>query len=242
MAGRAVVPLEPDDLGAGEVGLEAQDVVHLGPAPAIDRLVVVADAADIAVALRQQPEPEILRDVRVLVLVDQHVAETLLIFFEHVLVLLEQPQILQQQIAEIGGVQLLQPPLVERVELARPAIGEGEALALGHALRRESAVLPAVDHGREQPCGPALLVDILGLEQLLEQPDLVVGVEHGEGGLEIDELGMPAQDLDPDGVERAEPGHALDHAPDQLGHAALHLARRLVGEGDGEDLVGPRAA
>src|SRR5689334_5692920 len=89
MAGGAIVALEPDDLGAGEVSLESEDVVHLGAPPAIDRLVVVADAADIAVSLRQQPEPEILRDVRVLVLVDQHVAEALLIFFEHVLVLLE---------------------------------------------------------------------------------------------------------------------------------------------------------
>ena len=63
-------------------------------------------------ALRQQPQPQILGDVGVLILVDQHVAEALLILREHVGVLLEQPQILQQQIAEIGGVQLLQPPLI----------------------------------------------------------------------------------------------------------------------------------
>jgi hypothetical protein len=47
MAGGAVVALEPDDLGAGKVVLEAQDVVDLGAAPAVDRLVVVADAADV---------------------------------------------------------------------------------------------------------------------------------------------------------------------------------------------------
>ena len=45
--GRAVVPLEADDLGAGKILLEAEDVVDLGAAPAIDRLVVVADAADV---------------------------------------------------------------------------------------------------------------------------------------------------------------------------------------------------
>ena len=44
---RAVVALKADDLGAGEVVLEAQDVVDLGAAPAVDRLVVVADAADV---------------------------------------------------------------------------------------------------------------------------------------------------------------------------------------------------
>ncbi len=47
MAGRAVIALEPDHLGAGKILLEAQDVVDLGAAPAVDRLVVVADAADV---------------------------------------------------------------------------------------------------------------------------------------------------------------------------------------------------
>ena len=47
VAGRAVIALEANDLGAGEIVVEAQDVVDLGAAPAIDRLVVVADAADV---------------------------------------------------------------------------------------------------------------------------------------------------------------------------------------------------
>ena len=47
VAGGAVVPLETDDLGAGKVVIEAQDVVDFGPAPAVDRLVVIADAADV---------------------------------------------------------------------------------------------------------------------------------------------------------------------------------------------------
>ncbi len=47
VAGRAVIAFEPDHLGAGKIVLEAQDVVDLRAAPAIDRLVVVADAADV---------------------------------------------------------------------------------------------------------------------------------------------------------------------------------------------------
>src|SRR5680860_1126024 len=131
MAGGAVVPLEPDDLGARKVGLESEDIIDLRAPPAIDRLVVVADAANIAVALGEQAEPQILRDVRILIFVHQHIEETLLIFGEHVGLLLEQPQILQQEIPEIGGIKLLQPALIERVKLARSAVGESEALALG---------------------------------------------------------------------------------------------------------------
>src|SRR5207248_5700426 len=39
---RAVIAFEADDLGAGKIVLEAQDVVDLRAAPAIDRLVIVA--------------------------------------------------------------------------------------------------------------------------------------------------------------------------------------------------------
>ena len=47
VAGGAVIALEPDHGGAGKIVLEAQNVVDLGAAPAVDRLVVVADAADV---------------------------------------------------------------------------------------------------------------------------------------------------------------------------------------------------
>ena len=55
--GRAVVALQPDDGGAGKILLEAQDVVDLGAAPAIDRLVVVADAADVDCCVSLLPSP-----------------------------------------------------------------------------------------------------------------------------------------------------------------------------------------
>src|SRR5262245_45595620 len=70
MALGAIVALQPNDLGAGKVRLETQDVVHLGPAPTINRLIVIADAANVrCLTLRQQPQPEILGDVGVLVFI-----------------------------------------------------------------------------------------------------------------------------------------------------------------------------
>ena len=118
----AVVALQPDDLGAGKVLLEAQDVVDLGAAPAVDRLVVVADAADVGRAAGDQPQPEILGDVGVLVLVDQRVAEAALVVGEHVRVLQEQPQHLEQQVAEVGGVELLEALLVGARRAPRPCL------------------------------------------------------------------------------------------------------------------------
>src|SRR5262249_23532532 len=43
MAGRAVIALKPDNFRAVKIALEAQDIVDLGAAPAVDRLIVVAD-------------------------------------------------------------------------------------------------------------------------------------------------------------------------------------------------------
>ena len=47
VAGAAIISLEADDLRARKIVFEAQDVIDLRAAPAIDRLVVVADAADV---------------------------------------------------------------------------------------------------------------------------------------------------------------------------------------------------
>ncbi len=195
-----------------------------------------------AAALRQQPQPEILRDVGVLIFVDQDVSEARLVLPQHVGLLAEQPDVLEQQIAEVGGVEDLQPLLIGLVELQPLAVGERRGFARRHLLGREAAVLPAVDQHRQHARRPALLVDVLGFDKLLQQPDLVVDVENGEIGLQPDQLGVAAQDLHADRMERAEPRHALDHAADDLADAVLHLARRLVGEGDGEDLAGPGAA
>jgi hypothetical protein len=53
---------------------------------------------------------------------------------------------------------------------------------------------------------------------------------------------VAAQHLGADGVEGAEPGHALDRVAHHAADPLAHLARGLVGEGDGEDLGRPGAA
>ena len=189
-----------------------------------------------------QPQPEILGDVGVLILVDQRVAKALLIVGEHVRVLQEQPQDFQQQVAEIGSVQFLEALLVGGIESRSLAFGKGESFSTGDFVRRQAAILPAVDEGGKLARGPPVLVQPFALDDLLDQPVLIVRVEYGEAGLQPHELGMPAQNFHADGMKRAEPGHALDGAPDEVADALLHLARRLVGEGDGENLRAARTA
>src|SRR5690606_38016753 len=132
-----------------------------GTAPAIDRLVVVADDADIGFAggpaLGEEAQPEILRDVGVLVLVDEDVAEALMVFGEDVGVLAEDADVLEEQIAEVDGVERFEAPLVVGVELLAAAIGVNARFTGGDILGQEAAVLPVVHHAGELAGGPALL-------------------------------------------------------------------------------------
>lgn len=72
---RAVVLLELDDRRLRVVLLEVHDVADIGAAPAVDGLVGIADDAEVVVARRENLRELVLRAVRVLILVDEDVAE-----------------------------------------------------------------------------------------------------------------------------------------------------------------------
>ena len=110
-----------------------------GAAPGIDRLIVVADAAQVAVRPGEQAQPQVLGDVGVLIFVDQDVAESMLVLFEHLGVALEEFQRQQQKVAEIDGVEGPEAVLVLAVE--------GEGLA-GGGLRALGRPKPCPGSGR----------------------------------------------------------------------------------------------
>ena len=74
---RAVVALELDDRRFGKVLLEVEDVAQVGAAPLVDRLIGIADDAEVAVGFGEPPDQQVLRPVRVLVLVDHDEPELL---------------------------------------------------------------------------------------------------------------------------------------------------------------------
>ena len=65
-----------------------------------------------------------MRDVGVLVFVHQNEFEARLVLPQHVGMFAKQSDVFQQQIAEIGGVENLQPLLIRRIELAALAVAE----------------------------------------------------------------------------------------------------------------------
>ena len=66
----AVVLLEADHSGRGEVRFESQDIADVGAAPRKDRLVLVTYHADVPAGSGKQPNDFVLRTVGVLELVD----------------------------------------------------------------------------------------------------------------------------------------------------------------------------
>ncbi len=204
-------------------------------------MVVVADAADVLVGLGQQAQPKVLRHVGVLVFVDHDVAELALVFGQDLRRAAEQFQTQQQKIAEIAGVQRLQPVLIGLVDFLPLAVAQALRLFLGQLVRHQAAVLEALEGARDDAGRPAFLVDFHGVQVLLDQAHLIVGVQDGEIGLTADQFGVGAQNPRAHGMKGADPP-ALDRGADQLADPFLHLARGLVGEGHGQDLPGPGLA
>ncbi len=155
---------------------------------------------------------------------------------QHVGVLLKDRHDMQQEIAEIGRVQRQQTRLIGSVKLG-PHVVEMARLRGGHLFRSPCAVLPTVDQARKLARGPTLFVDIGRCDHLFQQAYLVVGIENGEVGLEPHQFRMAAQDLHRKRMEGAHPRQPFDRAPHQPSQAFLHLARGLVGEGHGHDLI-----
>jgi hypothetical protein len=126
--GRPVVLLELHDLRVRVVALEIEDVAHVGTTPGVDRLVRIADHAEIPVLTGDLLDELVLHPIRVLVLVDEDVLEATSIVAEYLRESLEDLDGLDQQIAEVERVGVSQQPLVGGVDLDRPLRLEVEGL------------------------------------------------------------------------------------------------------------------
>jgi hypothetical protein len=98
---RAVVLFELDQLEVRVVARQAAQVLDVGAAPAVDRLVVVADRGERRARAGELLEQAVLAGVGVLVLVDEQVAQAVLPFVEHFRVLVEQLDRQRDEVVEI---------------------------------------------------------------------------------------------------------------------------------------------
>ncbi len=238
--GRAVVLLELDDGRTRLVPLEVEDVAQVRPAPAVDRLVVVADHAQVVVLRRERPDPQVLRLVRVLVLVDVEVAPLLPVAGQDVRRLLEEAHRLEQDVVEVERTDRPQARLVGPGEPGHDplVVVEGDLL---QAVGVEHLVLRPADRPEDgRRAELAGRGQVLLAEELLHQGLLVVRVVDDEARVEPDRGTVPAEDPGADRVER--PGlDVVPRLPDERDDPLAELDRGPVREGHREDLPGPDA-
>ena len=238
--GGAVVLLQLDHRSIGEVALEVEDVADVGVAESVDRLVLVADDHQVAVLGGEQLQQPVLGVVGVLVLVDEDVAEGAAPAVADLLEQLHRVDGADQQVVEVHRVRVQHPLLVEREGLGDDLL-EGAARAFRRRRRRRSAG----SWRRRSASGPPAAGSASGRRQLREaafqHPPRVRLVVDREAPRVAEPLGVGAQHPRAGRVEGRHP-HRPCRAPDQPLDPLAHLRRRLVGEGDREDLVGPGGA
>ena len=211
-----------------------QDVFDLRPPPAVDGLVVVAHHKEVPVHAREHLDDVELHGVGILKFVDVDIAELARKIFPRLLVGSKQRARLGEKVVKVERVVLLQVRIVLFVDLHR---------LFDVALR---AVLRGVLRGRKpQHLGvgdmpldalqEAVLFEVQLLEGLFDDGGaLLLGID-GKVLREPPALGIHPQDAHTHGVDGAHP-----HPPriGDGGKALFHLVRRLVGEGDGKDILG----
>ena len=231
---RAVVLLQPDEARALILVFKIQDVLDRRAAEAIDALVIVTDDADILVPAGQQRGQQILQVVRILILVDEDIAELALIVVAHILIFLQQADRQQDDVIKIHGVRLLQPSLVGRVELADALqavirVDGGQKL-----LRRLHLVLQAGDLREDGARRECLLVQPALAKEVLHHALGIRGVVDRKTAVIAEALDLAPQDAAAGRVERHGPDVVRLRA-EQVCQAFAQLICRLVREGDGQN-------
>ena len=239
--GRAVVLLEEDRRRLGEILLEILDVADGRPAEGVDRLVGVphdrqAGADGVLPRAGEQADERVLRVVGVLVFVDEDVLEAPPVVLGETGVVPQKGDRLHDEVVEVHGVGLAQPPLVDRVRLGRDSL----LRLMGRLYRgcgRDELVLH-VGHAPGDPLGRmGAGVDLLLAAHHGHEAPGVGGVVDGESRAHAERRVLGAQDAHAGRVEGRNP-HGAGNPSEHRLQALAHLPGGLVGEGDGQDLPG----
>ena len=133
MAGRAEILLEANVDGIREVAFETAYEAYIRAAPAVDRLVIVADDEHASRMGRQRLQPSVLREIDVLILVGVDPIELACPSRAIVGVVDQSERRPEEEVAEIGRVGLPQTGLIFRVDFGRHR-QSGDVDGVAHAV------------------------------------------------------------------------------------------------------------
>ena len=116
--GGTVIAFELVHLRPGKIFFEAEDVFQLGPAPAVNALVVIPHREQVAVHRREQAHDLVLYAAGILKFVDVYVSEAPGKIIERLFVRFEQGERFVEQVVEIHRVVLFEVVAVRRIDAA----------------------------------------------------------------------------------------------------------------------------
>ena len=193
---RAVVLFELDQLEVRIVARQAAEVLDIGAAPAVDRLVVVTDRRERRARAGELLEQTVLAGVGVLVLVDEQVAQAVLPFIEHFRVLVEQLDRQRDEVVEIDRLIRLERRRVAGVSERGEFLGLILDVLQGD-IGRDERVLPVRDQSLQ-----AADRRLVGAAREVGDDAVAVGrVEDREARLVAEHLRFFAQDAHAERVE-----------------------------------------
>ena len=148
--------------------LQPQDVVDIGSAETVDALRIVAHYTQPVVLFAQLVHNQVLREVGVLVLVDEDVAEEFLILLQHIFVVAQQDVGVEQQVVKVhrsGDAAAVPIGLVDGGGFGTLgiAVGIDEVLVAGIVIGSDQCVLGIAD----------LVLNGGGLIDLVVQPHVL---------------------------------------------------------------------
>ena len=227
---RSVIPFELDHMRLRIPLRKIHDVAVVGTAPGVDALIIVADDAQVAMLFREQIDELRLKRIRILILIDKHVAEALLIKPERGGILEKEAQHIDEQIVEIHRAELVlrrivAPHDVQQFLRRRPQVAD----LVRQIFRNGDA--PVDRAGKQRQHNLALGEILDGMPGFADaaghQQALIFGIENREIGRITDGGGVVPQNPVGDAVEGTAPKRGGTPASDDIG-AREHFARRPV--------------
>ncbi len=221
----AVVLAEANDAGIGVSVREGGQVVAAGTGEAVDRLIRVADHAQVAPIAKPQPQQVLLEQVRVLVLVDAEPRVALAHQADRLLVALVELDGQRQHVLEVDPVAPHLGRLVSAPQIDEHVLRDGRLALRRVALRALAANLGPLD----------LIGEVLRRRELVatrqlsreRNQDRELGVQDLGQVLSVDEGPVVGQLAPGGGME----GRCLHLREAERVEAVAHLGRGLLGEG-----------
>ena len=163
----SVVAFELDGGGFREILLEVEDISQVGPAPLVDRLIGIADDAQVAMHFGKPADQQILRAIRVLVFIHHHESELVRVFLANVLRLFEEVDRLEQEVVEVQRGAFLQGLQVVAVDLRHVLVAPIPARGRRHRFGAFHPVLRVADPRQRRARLHERVVDVQILQRML---------------------------------------------------------------------------